>query len=432
MQALRQRSHYMSQLNKSLIGRLVIVAGWVEDIRDIGRLVFIVMRDTTGSAQAIARGESVGIAKELSRQSSVVVRGVLQESDARDFPFEIGIQDISVQARASNSLPIDATGRISSSIDKRIDSRALDLRNPAVSTIFKIRALASSSIRENLSREGYLEVNTPKIIGTASEGGADLFSFNYFKKKAFLAQSPQLYKEQLIVALDRVFEIGPYFRAEKSHTVRHLSEFISVDTEAAFVDYMYSMSNLEELVRKVVSVISDKFRNSVPTEENPVLNSKHVEPITKITYKQCLDYLSNKGEKIEFGEDLTDSSLRVLGEKHDGFYFITDWPTNLKPFYIQEKNNNPELSESFDLQYGYLELASGGTRLHEKDHLRSRLEKKGLRPQDFAEHLKVFDWGIPPHAGWGLGFDRLIMTLTNFQNVREVVLFPRDVDRLVP
>jgi nondiscriminating aspartyl-tRNA synthetase len=422
----------MSQLNKSLIGRQVIVAGWVEDIRDIGRLVFIVIRDTTGSAQAIARGESVGIAKELSRQSSVVVKGILKESDARDFPFEISIQDISVQARASNSLPIDATGRISSSIDKRIDSRALDLRNPAVSTIFKIRALASSSIRENLSREGYLEVNTPKIIGTASEGGANLFSFDYFKKKAYLAQSPQLYKEQLIVALDRVFEIGPYFRAEKSHTVRHLSEFISVDTEAAFVDYIYSMSNLEELVRTVVSVISDKFRNSVLTEENPILSSKHVEPITKITYMQCLEYLSNKGEKIDFGEDLTDSSLRVLGEKHDGFYFITDWPTNLKPFYIQEKNNNPELSESFDLQYGYLELASGGTRLHEKDHLRSRLEKKGLRPQDFAEHLKAFDWGIPPHAGWGLGFDRLIMTLTNFQNVREVVLFPRDVDRLVP
>lgn len=432
MQAIRQRSHYMSQLDKSLIGKLVTVAGWVEDIRDIGRLAFIVVRDTTGSAQAIAKGESVGIAKELSRQSSVVVRGILKESEARDFPFEISIQDISVQARANNSLPIDATGRISSSIDKRIDSRALDLRNPAVSTIFKIRALASSSIRENLSREGYLEVNTPKIIGTASEGGANLFSFDYFKKKAYLAQSPQLYKEQLIVALDRVFEIGPYFRAEKSHTVRHLSEFISVDTEAAFVDYEYSMSNLEELVRRVVSVISNKFRNSILIEENPILNSKHVEPITKVTYKECLEYLSNKGEKIEFGEDLTDSSLRVLGEKHDGFYFITDWPTNLKPFYIQEKNNDPELSESFDLQYGYLELASGGTRLHEKDRLQNRLDKKGLRPQDFAEHLKVFDWGIPPHAGWGLGFDRLVMSLTNFQNVREVVLFPRDVERLVP
>jgi len=432
MQTLRQRSHYMSQLNKSLIGKLVTVAGWVEDIRDIGRLVFIVIRDTTGSVQAIARGESIGLAKEISRQSSVMVRGLLKESDARDFLFEINVQDISIQSRASSPLPIDVTGRIISSIDKRIDSRALDLRNPSVSTIFKIRALASSSIRECLSRDGYLEVNTPKIIGTASEGGANLFSFDYFTKKAYLAQSPQLYKEQLIVALDRVFEIGPYFRAEKSHTVRHLSEFISVDTEAAFVDYEYSMANLEELIRKVVSVISDKFRNSVLAEENPVLSSKHIEPITKIPYKQCLEYLSNSGEKIEFGEDLTDSSLRILSERHNGFYFITDWPTNLKPFYIQEKNKDPEVSESFDLQYGYLELASGGTRLHEKERLRSRLEKKDLRPQDFAEHLKAFDWGMPPHAGWGLGFDRLIMTLTNAQNVREVVLFPRDVERLVP
>lgn len=431
MQDLKHRSHYMAQLNKSLIGKLVTVAGWVEDIRDIGRLVFIVIRDTTGSVQAIARGESVRLAKEISRQSSVMVRGLLKESDAKDFRFEISIQDISVRSRASYPLPIDATGRINSSIDKRIDSRALDLRNPTVSTIFKVRALTSSSIRENLSTEGYLEVNTPKIIGTASEGGANLFSFDYFKKKAYLAQSPQLYKEQLIVSLDRVFEIGPYFRAEKSHTVRHLSEFISVDTEAAFVDYEYSMGNLEQLIRKVVSIVSNQLRNTVMFGENPILRN-NLEPITKVTYKQCLEHLSNNGEKIEFGGDLTDSSLRILGERFKGFYFITDWPTKLKPFYIQEKTEDPEVSESFDLQYGYLELASGGTRLHEKERLQSRLEQKGLRPRDFAEHLKAFDWGIPPHAGWGLGLDRLIMVLTNSQNVREVVLFPRDVERLIP
>lgn len=421
----------MAQLNKSLIGKLVTVAGWVEDIRDIGRLVFIVIRDTTGSVQAIARGESVRLAKEISRQSSVMVRGLLKESDAKDFRFEISIQDISIRSRASYPLPIDVTGRINSSIDKRIDSRALDLRNPTVSTIFKVRALTSSSIRENLSTEGYLEVNTPKIIGTASEGGANLFSFDYFKKKAYLAQSPQLYKEQLIVALDRVFEIGPYFRAEKSHTVRHLSEFISVDTEAAFVDYEYSMENLEQLIRKVVSIVSNQLRNTDMFGENPILRN-NLEPITKVTYKQCLEHLSNNGEKIEFGGDLTDSSLRILGERFKGFYFITDWPTKLKPFYIQEKEEDPEVSESFDLQYGYLELASGGTRLHEKERLQSRLEQKGLRTRDFAEHLKAFDWGIPPHAGWGLGLDRLIMVLTNSQNVREVVLFPRDVERLIP
>jgi aspartyl-tRNA synthetase len=183
---------------------------------------------------------------------------------------------------------------------------------------------------------------------------------------------------------------------------------------------------LEQLLRKVVTAVSDKFK------DNSLLRAKLFEPIERVTYKQCLEQLSNSGEKIEFGADLSDSSLRVLGERHKGFYFITDWPTILKPFYIQEKKEDPEISESFDLQYGYLELASGGTRLHEKEHLKNRLEQSGLRPRDFVEHLKVFDWGIPPHAGWGLGFDRLIMLLAHRQNVREVVLFPRDVERLTP
>jgi aspartyl-tRNA synthetase len=353
----------------------------------------------------------------------------LKKSDARDYPVEISIQDLHVFSRAIYPLPIDATGRVGSSIDKRIDSRALDLRNPSVSTIFKVRSHALYTIRQELSTNGFLEVNTPKIIGTASEGGANLFSFDYFKRKAYLAQSPQLYKEQLTLSLDRVFEIGPYFRSEKSHTVRHLSEFISVDIEAAFVDYDNLMVILEDLIKMVVESVYRKYKDS---PEIQFRDQNDLGSLEKLTYKQCLAELSNQGEKLEFGADLTDSSLRLLGERHKGFYFITDWPTKLKPFYIQEKDDDPELSESFDLQYGYLELASGGTRLHNKDRLRRRLEQNGLNPKNFAEHLKVFDWGIPPHAGWGLGFDRLIMVLTNSQNIREVVLFPRDVERLNP
>ena len=186
---------------------------------------------------------------------------------------------------------------------------------------------------------------------------------------------------------------------------------------------------LEELIKMVVESVYRKYKDS---PEIQFRDQNDLGSLEKLTYKQCLAELSNQGEKLEFGADLTDSSLRLLGERHKGFYFITDWPTKLKPFYIQEKDDDPELSESFDLQYGYLELASGGTRLHNKDRLRSRLEQNGLNPKNFAEHLKVFDWGIPPHAGWGLGFDRLIMVLTNSQNIREVVLFPRDVERLNP
>jgi nondiscriminating aspartyl-tRNA synthetase len=426
-----QRSHYIAQLNESLTGRRVFVAGWVEDIRDIGRLVFVILRDSTGSIQAVARGQHLNQVKEISRQSSVVIGGSIRKSDARDSPIEIGIEEIVVASRAAYPLPIDGTGRVSSSMDKRIDSRALDLRNPSVSGIFKLRGLVLSSIRESLLTKGFLEVNTPKIIGTASEGGANLFGFDYFKRKAYLAQSPQLYKEELIISLDRVFEIGPYFRSEKSHTVRHLSEFTSVDIEAAFVDYEFTMSILEGLVKGVVRKVSGTFNELAPLRDLALKLGSNGS-IEKLTYKQCLEELWNNGEKIEFGADLTDSSLRLLGERHAGFYFITDWPTELKPFYIQDKRQDPELSESFDLQYGYLELASGGTRLHDKERLQARLEQKGLRPENFADHLKVFDWGMPPHAGWGLGFDRFMMVLTDCQNIREVVLFPRDVERLHP
>ena len=431
MSDCKQRSHYISQLEESLTGQRVSVAGWVEDVRDIGRLIFVTVRDTTGAIQAVARGPQLSIIKEIPRQSSVVVEGSIRKGGARDFPLEIGIEQIVVASRAIYPLPIDGTGRVSSSLDKRIDSRPLDLRTPSVSKIFKLRGHVLSLMRENLSSNGFLEVNTPRIIGTASEGGANLFSLEYFKRRAYLAQSPQLYKEELMVGLDRVFEIGPYFRSEKSHTVRHLTEFLSVDIEAAFVNYEYTMSVLERLVRGVVRKASDGS-DEIAHLRDLVSRLEPSGPIERFTYKQCLDELWNNGDKIEFGADLTDSSLRLLGERHTGFYFITDWPTDLKPFYIQDKKENPELSESFDLQYGYLELASGGTRLHSKDRLRTRLEQNGLRTEDFAEHLKVFDWGIPPHAGWGLGFDRLMMVLTNSQNIREVVLFPRDVERLRP
>ena len=432
MQNEPHRTHFVRQLNESLIGEEVSVAGWIEDIRDIGRLVFLVIRDHTGAIQTIVKGNNLQLAKDCPRQSAVVITGILQTSNAKDFLMEISTQELVIVTKAVHPLPIDATGRISSSIDKRIDSRALDLRNPKVGAIFKLRSNALNIIRQTLIKSRFIEVNTPKIIGTASEGGANLFTFNYFERKAYLAQSPQLYKEQLILSLDRVFEIAPYFRAEKSHTVRHLSEFTSIDIEAAFIDYKDSMTILEEVILNLIKELSKSCKEEMESLDKQVIGQSTQTRITRLTYEHCLDKLSEEGEKIEFGSDLTDSSLRLLGEIHKGFYFITDWPTSLKPFYIHEKENQPDLSESFDLQYGYLELASGGTRERDGSKLRSRLIEQGLQPNNFSEHLKVFDWGMPPHAGWGLGFDRLMMVLTNSPNVREVVLFPRDAERLTP
>jgi len=422
------RTHYASQLGENTIDQQVKVAGWVEDIRDIGKLVFVTVRDVTGAMQLVVTGNAAQSAKETPRQSAVVASGTVQKGKAKDFAVEIKVSEYNVLTPAVNPLPIDPTGRVESSLDKRLDCRPLDLRNPKVSAIFKLRSAGLHAVRAALREQGFIEVNTPKIIGSASEGGANLFGFDYFKKKGFLAQSPQLYKEQLTLGLDRVFEIGPYFRAENSHTVRHLSEFISVDIEAAFVDYTDVMYVLETVIRAVAL----EFEKHKEYAQAPVSQLSIPDKISKLTYEQCLEQLAAEGENIKFGDDLSDSSLRKLGEIHKGFYFITDWPTDLKPFYIHEKLDNPKVSESFDLQFGYLELASGGRRQHDPTKLKARLQSQGLNPSGFSEHLKAFDWGMPPHSGWGLGFDRLMMVMTGAQNVRDVVLYPRDSNRLTP
>ncbi len=425
-----KRTHYARQLDDTLIGQQVRVGGWIEDVRDIGKLAFVTIRDVTGACQVIVTGDSVKDATQVPRQSAVVVAGVVQKSRAKDFPVELKAVEFTVLTRAVHPLPIDPTGRVESAIDKRLDSRALDLRTPKVAAIFRLRSVGLEVIRDTLRKEGFIEVNTPKLIGSASEGGANLFGFDYFgKRKAYLAQSPQLYKEQLTLGLDRIFEIGPYFRAENSHTVRHLSEFTSVDIEAAFMDYEDVMDIVERVVKNVSDVFREKHRDDLQLAGGKEIS---ISKIDRLTYEQCLEELAKEGEKLQFGDDLSDAALRKLGEIHRGFYFIMDWPLKLKPFYIHEKEENTKLSKSFDLQYGYLELVSGGRRLHDPAKLRNRLIEQGLNPTSFEEHLKAFDWGMPPHSGWGLGYDRLMMVLTGSQNVREVVLYPRDADRLTP
>lgn len=425
-----KRSHYSNQLDEKTIGKHVTVGGWVEDIRDIGKIIFMIIRDITGPMQVVINQDDFSQAREIPRQSSILISGLVQSSKAKGKRVEIKLENIISIFPAQHPLPIDPTGRVESSIDKRIDSRALDLRNPQVSKVFLIRSKALEVIRRTLTDNHFIEVNTPKIIGSASEGGSNLFSFDYFKKIAFLAQSPQLYKEQLILALDRVFEIAPYFRAENSNTVRHLTEFQSVDIEAAFVDYHEIMNIMEETIKNIIKELTNS--NLVDIDKNETIKSVLQSKIPELTYKECIQELNNNGEKIEYGDDLSDSSLRKLGQLHPGFYFITEWPLKLKPFYIHEKEDDEFLSNSFDLQVGYLELISGGTRQHNPNKIKKRLQEQGLNPQSFSEHLKTFEWGMPPHSGCGLGLDRLLMVLTNSINIRDVVLYPRDPIRLTP
>ena len=424
------RTHLIEDLNSSMEGQDVLFGGWVVDLRKLGKMAFLTVRDVTGMCQVIVKGDSMNLLEGLNRQSVVRISGKVQSSKAKDFDFEISATEIQILAKAEYPLPIDPIGRLESDIDNRLNSRALDMRNQKTASIFKLRSQVLASIRETLIKRKFIEINTPKIIGSASEGGADLFSLDYFGKQGYLAQSPQLYKEQMTIGLERVFEISSFYRAEKSHTGRHLSEFTSVDIEAAMMDYTDVMDVLE-------SIVVDVFKN---TAENSKTEQKEIgheikvpdSPFERVTYTQALEELGDMDIKLEFGEDLQDSHLRSLGEKHPGFFFLTDWPMKLKPFYIHEKDDDPTLSRSFDLQYGYLELSSGGRRLHDPEQLRSRLKEQDLDPTSFEEHLKTFGWGMPPHSGWGMGLDRLMTVLIGIDNVREVVLYPRDPDRLKP
>ena len=424
------RTHLIEDINSSMEGQDVLFGGWVVDLRKLGKMAFLTVRDVTGMCQVIVKGDAMSLLDGLNRQSVVRILGKVQASKAKDFDFEVSAIELQILAKAEYPLPIDPIGRLESDIDNRLNSRALDMRNQKTASIFKLRSQVLASIRETLIKRKFIEINTPKIIGSASEGGADLFSLDYFGKQGYLAQSPQLYKEQMTIGLERVFEISSFYRAEKSHTGRHLSEFTSVDIEAAMMDYTDVMDVLE-------SIVIDVFKN---TAENSKTEQKEIgheiripdSPFERVSYTQALDELGKMDIKLEFGEDLQDSHLRSLGEKHPGFFFLTDWPMKLKPFYIHEKDDDPTLSRSFDLQYGYLELSSGGRRLHNPEQLKSRLKEQDLDPTSFEEHLKTFGWGMPPHSGWGMGLDRLMTVLIGIDNVREVVLYPRDPDRLKP
>jgi len=427
---LFNRTHNIEDVNANMKDQDVILAGWVEDLRKMGKMTFLTLRDVTGITQIILTDELTKAVEDITRQSVVRVTGKVQDTRARDFEYEIKANEISILAKAVYPLPIDPIGRLESHIDNRLNTRALDMRNQKTASIFKIRHHVLASLRKTLSEKKFIEITTPKIIGSASEGGANLFSLDYFGKQAYLAQSPQLYKEQMTIGLERVFEIASFYRAEKSHTGRHLSEFTSVDIEAAFMNYTDVMNVLEDLIVDTFKYVSENCKKELEIIGNKIITSNH--PFEKITYSQALEELKEKDVKLEFGDDLLDSHLRILGENHPSFYFLTDWPIKLKPFYIAEKQDNVELSESFDLQCGYLELSSGGSRLHNPEKIKARLKEQNLDPSKFSEHLQAFDWGMPPHAGWGLGLERLLTIILGIDNVREVILYPRDPERLKP
>ena len=427
-----RRSHYSDELNSSMDGTQVTVMGWVLTVRGHGNISFATVRDKNGDLSIVAKkGDCPDEIREkissLKAHSSIGIIGIIKASEKAPSGFEIIPTELRVFSEVTTIPPFEPTAKTVKNIDTRLEVRPIDLRRNVLQHVFKTRSLVLKTIRDYFIDQNFIEINTPKMIATATEGGAALFPIFYYNKEAFLAQSPQLYKEQLTMSFEKVFEIAPIFRAEPSRTNRHLAEAISIDLEEAFVDYNDVMSRIEEIIKVSINAVNDYIKNNPDSEFTP---TPVPESIPRYTYDDLVDRMQKAGAKTEWGDDLYPSNLKKIGL--DGFYFITDWPLGPKPFYVKDSKSNPKISESFDLMFGDLELSSGSTRIEKRDELAQRMSNKGMKTDSFEYHLNAFDYGVPPHAGCGIGLERLIMALTGTENIRDTTFYPRDVDRLTP
>ena len=427
-----RRSHYSDQINPSMDGSEVTIMGWVLTVRGHGNISFATIKDKNGSLSVIAKkGDCSDEIREkissLKAHSSIGVTGKVKSSEKAPGGYEIIPTELRVYSEVTKIPPFEPTVKTVKNIDTRLEVRPIDLRRNNLQHVFKIRSLVLKTIRDYFNDQNFVEINTPKMIATATEGGAALFPIFYYNKEAFLAQSPQLYKEQLTMSFEKVFEIAPIFRAEPSRTNRHLAEAISIDLEEAFVDYNDVMNRIEEIIKVSINAVNEYIKNNPDSEFTP---TPVPETIPRYTYDDLVARMQKAGAKTEWGDDLYPSNLKKIGL--DGFYFITDWPLGPKPFYVKDSKANPKISESFDLMFGDLELSSGSTRIEKRDELAQRMSNKGMKTDSFEYHLNAFDYGVPPHAGCGIGLERLIMSLTGTENIRDTTFYPRDVDRLTP
>jgi len=427
------RTHFVRDITPDLDNQEVGLAGWVLNVRDLGGKKFILLRDKTGIGQVVLSKDSpsFGLANELTQESVISVKGRVKADKRAPKGVEIHASEVILISKAKTPLPLDVTGKVKADIDTRLRERLLDLRREEMQAVIKIQSTAVRAFREALYKKGFYEIFTPKLIATGTEGGAQLFTVIYFGKEAFLAQSPQLYKELMAGAIERVFEIAPAWRAEESDTPYHLSEFVSMDVEMAFSSYKDVMEVLEEIIKNMITKVREECG-----DELKILNYELPEiklPLRRITYIEALEILKNKGLNIKFGDDIGTPELRVINEEiKEDLYFITDWPTLSRPFYTKARDDNKDLSESFDLIFRFLEIVSGSTRNYRREVLESALKARGLNPSSFEFFLRWFDYGMPPHAGFGMGLSRVMLMLTGLQNVKEIVPFPRDKKRLVP
>lgn len=427
------KKHYIKDIAK-FENEEVELLGWVHEIRETKPITFIILRDSSGKAQLTIKKEEsnqeiLKKVKQLHHEDIIRVKGKVMKSEIAKLGYEIIPTELDIIAKAKHPLPVDVSGKISADLNTMLDARYISLRRDEFFYVFKIQNILVKNIREFLYKHDFTEIFTPKIIKFATEGGAELFKVEYFDREAFLAQSPQIYKEICSGVFEKVFEIAHYYRAEKSRTNYHLSEFLSFDVECAFYSYEDIMNFLEELLKYSLNKTYEEGE-----EYFEKLKCKRIDldyEFERYRYDEIIEMLKDKG--VKWGDDLSQSLLNQLQEKiGKKFYFIKDWPTHLKPFYTKEHEEDKIRTASFDLNFGPLEIASGGERINSSEKLIEKLKRNNLKVENFDIFIKALDVSSPPHAGFGLGLSRLLMVITEKKNIREVVLFPRDVDRLIP
>ncbi len=427
------------------IGQTVKIQGWLQVLRDQKKMQFLIIRDRTGLVQVAhfrpANEELAQQISQLTAESALTITGkVVDNPIVKLGGLEIQMESLTIENLAQPVMPIDPFAETQASVDLRMDWRFLDLRRPENKLIFEVETTVEAAMREYWVKHGFIEVQSPKIMGSPSESGAELFEIIYFDRKAYLAQSPQFYKQMAMTAgFERVFEIGPVFRADPSFTSRHMTEFTGVDMEMSWIDtHDDVMSFMERWLQYVYQMVKDKHGDAIQQTFGRDLPVPSV-PFPRIPMAEAIQILKGMGYTLPPDKkgDIDPQGERLLGnyvmEKfgHE-FVFLTDWPISVRPFYHMRHPDNPGLTRSFDLLASGLEITTGAQREHRYDVLVKQALEKGLTEGPIQFYLDFFKYGCPPHGGFGLGLARTMMVILGLQNIREAVFLFRGPNRLHP
>ncbi|UZE93901.1 MAG: aspartate--tRNA(Asn) ligase [Candidatus Pacearchaeota archaeon] len=428
---MKNKRVYVNEIKKGP----VFLQGWVHELRDLAKVKFILLRDVSGIIQCVVKDKK--LFKDFSKltlESVVAVKGKVNaakikspEVTRKEIEIEITNIDIINKAEQLPILVVEKDKTIKTDLSKRLDYRSLDIRKQKVKAIFYIQSEIVHTFREFFKKNKFVEIQTPCIIASASEGGTALFPVQYFEKKAFLAQSPQLYKQLAAISFEKVTCVVPVWRAEKHNTVRHLNESRQMDMEMAFADDFDVMKYLEACIQFMISEVNKNCK-----KELELLSLKLKIPKAKyLSYDETIKLLQKNKSKTKQGEDLAPEDEKILYKLYpDTIIFVHSWPNKLKPFYIWPKDK--KVSAGFDALYGGIEISSGGQRVHVPEILIKRLKEQRLNPANFKHYIDSFRFGAPYHSGWSIGLERFTMALLGLDNIREGCLFPRDRERLTP